>query len=160
MLSIWNIKWPALILALSMFPGTFVAGRQTLNIIWSDGGFSTTSGDGYNDGLSIADADTKEKIYNDLPADYAPCGSSGYTFTFSGGGLSSPLKFHCVSVFDGSPDSCNVKDSSNKVLASGKGHHDVTFVGFATISDGGCGVTITLENDHLKPHDKFKIKKD
>ena len=160
MLSMWTIKWPALVLALSMFPGTFVAGHQVLNIVWSDGTFSTTMGDGYNSGLAIIDADTKEKIYNGLPADYSPCGFGGYTFTFSGGGLSSPLKFSCIAKFNGSPSKCIVKDSSNHEIASAKGQNSEKFVGFSVISDGYCGTSITLENDHLKPHDKFHIKYD
>ena len=153
--------WSALALALSMLPGTLAQGySQILNVIWSEGAFSTTVGDGYNAGVAILDYHTNETIYNGNPAGYSPCGYDGYTFTFTDGGLETPLKLHCVSNFDGSPSNCAVQDANGGDLGYGKGNDEDSFLGFTVISDAYCGTSATLEHGHIDHNSKFHITKD
>ncbi|KPM44947.1 hypothetical protein AK830_g1665 [Neonectria ditissima] len=132
---------------------------QVINVVWSTTGFSTISGPSGNEnshasGFSLIDQDGNTIYSNDYPGDYAPCQGNGHTFTLSGGCFAAgqQYEFECTSKFDGSPESCQVLDSSSNVLGSAKGNEDTTFIGISIGQDGYCGTSFGLgENVQCLP---------
>lgn len=128
---------------------------QVINAVWSTTDFSTIGGATSNGaGFNLLDQDGNSIYSNDYPGDYAPCEGGGHTFTLSGGCFAEgqQYEFECASNFDGTPQSCEVMDSSGNVLASANGDDSTSFIGIAIGTDGYCGTSFGLgENVECLP---------
>lgn len=155
------------VLGLAAIPllSTGAVAKQSLQVVWSSGHFSTISGPsgnevGHDSGFAITD-DKGHNLYSSgFPSDHAPCYNTGNgrTFTMSSSCFKAPRKFKCKADFGGNPKTCEVQDSKSNVLASGKGNVKDKFIGIAISQSGSCGVKFDLEDDeHCDDKATFKV---
>lgn len=155
-----NIAKPLFFGGLFLFASTAhcAPGYQTINVIWSTGDFSTLSGPGgtnqigHSTGFVLTDLDGNTIYSNEYPNDYRPCALEGHTFTLTDGCFGDvEYKFRCASK-NGTPQSCEVLDSGDHVIASGEGDRDTDFFGIGIAQTGYCGTSFTMHKDlHCEP---------
>ncbi|KAL3475973.1 hypothetical protein BJX99DRAFT_270789, partial [Aspergillus californicus] len=129
------------LLALMATTGSVYA--EHLRVVFSSGSFNAIQGGSGNyNGFAIINDDDVAIYDNGYPNDHAPCyhQTDGRTFTIEGDCWGSARTFNCYAGFDGSPESCSVKDADGNELGSGEGQSDTTFIGISIGTDASCVV--------------------
>lgn len=125
-----------------------------LRVVFSSGNFATVSGttgneSGSHNGFAIINDDDVAIYDNAYPNDYAPCFTDTRTFTIEGDCWATPRTFLCTAAFDGSPESCEVRDGNGNSLGTGKGETDTTFIGIAIAQDSTCVVEFDSDDSGI-----------